>query len=61
MIHAPEPHVVMKTRCPQCKQEQVVQIRARTGAGRMSLQSVQCIKCEQPFDVHLPDEILGGP
>jgi hypothetical protein len=56
-----EPHIVVPICCSQCKQEQVVQVRARTGFGAMSPQTVRCIKCERDFDVMLPDQILGGP
>jgi transcription elongation factor Elf1 len=47
--------------CHLCKQEQVVHIRARTGSWSMAHQSVRCVKCEQYFDVMIPDAIIGGP
>ena len=47
--------------CVHCKQEQVVHTQARTGFWQMAHQSVKCVKCEQYFDVMIPDAITAGP
>jgi hypothetical protein len=56
-----EAYVVMTISCPHCKQEQVVQVRARTGFGVMSEQSITCVNCKRDFPAMLPDKIVGGP
>jgi transcription elongation factor Elf1 len=47
--------------CLHCQQEQVVHTQARTGFWQMAHQSVKCVKCEQYFDVMIPDAITAGP
>lgn len=41
------------------KQEQIVHMQARTGSWQMAHQSVKCLKCEQCFDVVIPDAIVA--
>jgi hypothetical protein len=55
------PYTVVTVSCGRCKQEQVVQILARTGFWLSVRQSVECLKCGQEFEVMLPDAIIGGP
>jgi len=55
------PYTVVTVSCGRCKQEQVVQILARTGFWLSVSQSVECLKCGQEFEVMLPDAIIGGP
>ncbi len=54
-------YVVITISCPQCQQEQVVHVRARTGFAQMGGQTVRCLECERDFDVMVPDQIVGGP
>jgi hypothetical protein len=55
------PYTVVTVSCGHCKQEQVVQILARTGFWMRAHQAVKCLKCSQEFEVMLPDAIIGGP
>ena len=55
------PYTVVTVSCGRCKQEQVVQILARSGFWLGVRQSVKCLKCGQEFEVMLPDAIIGGP
>jgi hypothetical protein len=55
------PYTVVTVSCGRCKQEQVVQIVARSGFWLRVRQSVKCLKCGQEFEVMLPDAIIGGP
>jgi transcription elongation factor Elf1 len=55
------PYTVVTVSCGRCKQEQVVQILARSGFWLRVRQSVKCLKCGQEFEVMLPDAIIGGP
>ena len=55
------PYTVATVSCGRCKQEQVVQILARTGFWLRARQSVKCLKCNREFEVMLPDAIIGGP
>ena len=54
-----QPYTVVTVSCGRCKQEQVVQILARTGFWLRARQSVKCLKCGQEFEVMLPDAIIG--
>jgi len=54
-------HVVMTICCSRCQAQQVVHVRATTGCKQISDQTVVCISCHRPFDVLLPDDIVGGP
>ena len=54
-------YIPMTVSCNHCKQEQVVHMQARTGAWEMAHQSVKCVKCDQCFDVMIPDAIIAGP
>ncbi len=54
-------YVVMTISCAQCKQEQLVHVRARNGSAQMGGQTVRCVNCKQEFDVMVPDQIVGGP
>jgi hypothetical protein len=56
-----ERHVVMSVTCTHCKEEQNVQVRARTGCRQMDFQTIRCAACKRPFDVMVPDQIVGGP
>ena len=56
-----QPYTVVTVSCGRCKQEQVVQILARTGFWLRAHQWVKCLKCGQEFAVMLPDAINGGP
>ena len=56
-----ERHVLMPVICAHCQQKQIVQMRARSEFHTMHQQSVDCVKCENSFDVMIPDEIIGGP
>ena len=56
-----QPYTVVTVSCGRCKQEQVVQILARTGFWLRARQSVKCLKCSREFEVMLPDAIIGGP
>jgi transcription elongation factor Elf1 len=47
--------------CGHCQQEQVVHTQARTGSWQTAHQSVKCVKCEQNFDLMIPDAITAGP
>lgn len=53
--------VAVTISCSHCEQEQVVHIRARTGSWSMAHQSVECVKCDQYFDVMISDAIIAGP
>jgi hypothetical protein len=55
------PSTVVTVSCGRCKQEQVVQILARSGFWLRVRQSVKCLKCGQEFEVMLPDALIGGP
>lgn len=55
------PYTVVTVSCGRCKQEQVVQILARSGFWLGVRQSAKCLKCGQEFEVMLPDAIIGGP
>ncbi len=54
-------HIPVKITCSLCKEEQVVYIKAQTGTRSMAHQKVKCLKCEQYFDVMIPDVIIAGP
>jgi hypothetical protein len=56
-----ERHVLLPVICEHCQQKQIVQMRARSEFHAMYPQSVKCVKCENSFDVTIPDQILGGP
>jgi hypothetical protein len=56
-----ERHVLLPVICEHCQQKQMVQMRARSEFHAMYPQSIKCVKCENSFDVTIPDEILGGP
>jgi hypothetical protein len=56
-----ERHVLMPVICTHCQQKQIVQMRARSEFHTIHPQSVDCVKCENSFDVMIPDEIIGGP
>jgi hypothetical protein len=56
-----QPYIPMTISCNHCQQEQTVHIHARTGFWQMAHQSVKCVKCEQNFDVMIPDAIIAGP
>jgi hypothetical protein len=56
-----QPYTVVTVSCGHCKQEQVLQILARTGFWFRTRQFVKCLKCAQEFEVMLPDAITGGP
>ncbi|HXM20143.1 MAG TPA: hypothetical protein VN948_02625 [Terriglobales bacterium] len=60
---AAERHVVMPVTCTHCKTEQVVQVRARTRFAQIDYQTIRCANtaCNRPFDVMVPDVIVGGP
>jgi hypothetical protein len=51
----------MPVECSNCHAEQVVQVRARFGAGQYGPQMIECVACKQEFDVLVPDQILAGP
>jgi transcription elongation factor Elf1 len=53
--------IPMTISCDHCLQEQVVHMQAKTGFWQMAHQSVKCLKCEQYFDVMIPDAIVAGP
>jgi transcription elongation factor Elf1 len=54
-------YIPMTILCGHCQHEQVVYTQARTGFWQMAHQSVKCVKCEQNFDVMIPDAIIAGP
>ena len=54
-------YVPMTISCNHCQQEQIVHMQARTGFWQMAHQSVKCVRCEQYFDVMIPDAIVAGP
>jgi ribosomal protein S27E len=51
----------MTISCGHCQQEQVVHLQGRTGCWQMAHQKVKCVKCEEYFEVMIPDAIIGGP
>lgn len=55
------PYTVVTVACSHCQQEQVVHTRTRGGIWSLVRQSVKCLKCEQEFEVTVPDSIIGGP
>lgn len=61
MAQPNERHILMPVICTHCQQKQTVQMRARSEFHAMYPQSVKCVKCENSFEVTIPDEILGGP
>jgi transcription elongation factor Elf1 len=56
-----EPYTVVTVSCSHCQQEQVVHTQARGGIWSMAHQIIKCLKCEQEFEVTVPDAIIGGP
>jgi ribosomal protein S27E len=56
------PHIPLTVRCPECRETQIVEIRAATGAGTQSQPEtkVQCSNCGREFRVTIPDELIGG-
>ena len=60
-VQMKQSYIPMTISCDHCKQEQVVHTQARTGFWQMAHQSVNCVKCEQQFDVMIPDAIIAGP
>jgi len=60
-VQMKQSYIPMTISCGHCQQEQVVHLQARTGFWQMAHQSVKCVKCEQNFDVMIPDAIVAGP
>ena len=58
---AGERYVVMTVECPRCKTKQKVHVNARTGISQMGDQAIPCLKCDNHFDVMVPDKIIRGP
>ena len=54
-------YILVTLSCSHCQQEQIVQMQARAGFLSLAHQSVKCLKCEQYFDLMIPDVIIGGP
>jgi uncharacterized protein YjbI with pentapeptide repeats len=54
-----QPYTVVTVSCSHCQQEQVVHTQARIWS--LAHESVKCLKCEQEFQVTVPDAIVGGP
>ena len=54
-------YIPLTISCTLCNQEQIVHIKAQTGTWSTAHQKVKCVKCEQCFDVMLPDVIVAGP
>ncbi len=54
-------HIFMPVVCTHCQQKLRVKMRARSEFLAMYPQSVKCLKCDQVFDVTIPDEIIGEP
>jgi ribosomal protein S27E len=56
------PHIPLTVRCPECRETQIVEIRAAGGAGTQSQAEtkVQCSNCGHEFRVTIPDELIGG-
>jgi len=54
-------HIPLTISCGLCKQEQIVHIKTQSGTWSMAHQKVKCAKCEEYFDVMLPDIIIAGP
>jgi len=52
-------YVVMTVECRHCKTKQTVHVAA--GVGMTAKQIIRCIKCQNYFDVMLPDKIVGCP
>jgi transcription elongation factor Elf1 len=47
--------------CTHCQQEQLVHVQSCTGFWSKAHQWVKCLKCEQQFEVMVPDAIIGDP
>jgi transposase-like protein len=58
---ADERYVVMTVECPTCKTKQKVHVAARTGFEPMGDQTIQCIRCNNHFNVKVPDKLIRGP
>ncbi len=55
------PYTEVTICCSHCRQQQVVEVRARIGGVQVNRQTVRCLKCKLEFDAHVPHEIVGGP
>jgi hypothetical protein len=60
-VQIKQSYIPMTIYCGHCQQEQFIHMQARTGFWQMAHQSVKCVKCEQNFDVMIPDAIIAGP
>ena len=54
-------YIVMTVECPECQTEQKIHVAVGSRLVQMSDQTITCIKCDNPFNVNVPDKIIRGP
>ena len=58
---ADERYVVVTVECPRSKTKQKVHVNVRTGISQIGNQVVLCLRCDNPFNVMVPDRTIRGP
>jgi hypothetical protein len=58
---ANEQYVVMTVECSRCKTKQKVHVSTIIGGAQMGEQKISCLRCNNRFNVTVPEKILRGP
>jgi hypothetical protein len=56
-----EHYNITTVKCSRCKTKQKVHVAVRNGPTLMADESIQCLNCDNRFNVSLPNKILRGP
>jgi hypothetical protein len=58
---ADEHYIIMTMECSRCKTKQKVHVAVHIGPTQMADETIQCLNCDNRFNVALPDKIIRGP
>jgi len=58
---ADEHYIIMTMECSRCITKQKVHVAVHIGPTQMADETIQCLNCDNRFNVALPDKIIRGP
>ncbi len=56
-----EDYVPMAVKCPRCKTKQKVDVAVSAASALVNEHTILCFRCNNSFNVKLPDKIIRGP